>query len=97
MLLIVKGKSDELLGIHIENKLGSGKFTELQPEMYPQRAVHWLNNPRYGGYSEFDTVLLAPEMFRLRNAAQALLFGCFVSYESVAGFIPMFADAACAP
>jgi hypothetical protein len=96
VLLIARDKNDTLLGVHIENKLGSGKFTDLQPEMYPHRAAYWLGNPRYGGYTEFDTVLVAPEAFRQRNTSQVLLFGCFVSYESVATFVPMFAQALCA-
>jgi hypothetical protein len=94
VLLIVRDREDRLLGVHIENKIGSGKFTQLQAEMYPYRAAHWVDNPRYGGYVAFDTVLLAPEDFRQRNAAQAALFGSFISHESVAHFIPLFGSAA---
>lgn len=90
VLLIVTDKDDRLLGIHIENKVGAGKFTESQSDMYVHRAAHWVGNPRYGGYVEFETVLLAPEAFRKRNAAQARQFGCFISHEAVALHIPLF-------
>jgi hypothetical protein len=90
VLLVVSGRDGRLLGIHIENKIGTGQFTDLQPEMYAHRAAHWIGNPRYGGYAEFDTVLLAPEAFRERHSAQTKLFGCFISHESVGRFIPSF-------
>jgi hypothetical protein len=93
VLLIVSDRNGQLLGLHIENKVGAGKFTELQPEMYAHRAAHWIGNPRYGGYADYETVLLAPEVFQRRNKAQAALFGCFVSYEEVGQFIPLFRHA----
>ena len=90
ILLVVKDRRGRLLGVHIENKIGSGRFTTLQPEMYKHRAVHWIGNARYGGYVDFDTVLLAPEAFQRRNLDEAALFGCFISHESVGHFIPLF-------
>jgi hypothetical protein len=90
VLLVVSDRSGRLLGLHIENKVGAGKFTDLQPEMYAHRATHWIGNPRYGGYADFETILIAPEVFRERNAAQAALFGCFVSHEAVAQHVPLF-------
>lgn len=90
VLLVVADRDGKLLGLHIENKISSGKFTNLQPEMYAHRAAHWIGNPRYGGYADFETVLLAPKAFRERNAAQAALFGCFISHESIGQHIPLF-------
>lgn len=58
--------------------------------MYSHRAAHWLGNFRYGGYTEFETVLLAPEAFRQRNAEQAMIFGCFISHEAVSDYVPLF-------
>lgn len=94
VLLVVSDRDGQLLGLHIENKIGPGKFTDLQPEMYAHRAAHWIGNPRYGGYADFETVLLAPEVFRERNAIQAALFGCFISHESAGQYIPLFRQAA---
>ncbi len=93
VLLLLSDEHGHIFGIHIENKLGSGAFTKLQPEMYPQRAAHWIDNPKYGNYTDFDTILLAPHSFQLRNREQADLFGCFVSHEEIAQFVPEFGDA----
>ena len=90
VLLIVAHRDGQLLALHIENKVGAGKFTDLQPEMYAHRAAHWVGNPRYGNYADFETVLLAPEAFQRRNAAQAAHFGCFISHETVGHYIPLF-------
>lgn len=90
VLLIISDRDRRLLGLHIENKLGAGKFTDLQPEMYAHRAAHWIGNPRYGGYSDFETILIAPEAFRLRNTMQAASFGCFISHEVIGNYIPSF-------
>jgi hypothetical protein len=92
VLLLLKNEQDRIVGIHFENKLGSGVFTELQPEMYPQRAAHWVGNPKYGNYEDFDTVLLAPSSFQIRNKEQAAAFGCFVSHEEITQFVPEFGD-----
>jgi hypothetical protein len=58
--------------------------------MYPQRAEHWKNDEKRGSYADFDTVLLAPLVFKERNAGQAALFGCFISHEEISAFIPEF-------
>jgi hypothetical protein len=89
VLLLLKD-GDRVIALHIENKLGSGAFTKLQPEMYPQRAEHWKNDEKRGGYADFDTVLVAPLVFKERNAEQAALFGCFISHAEIAAFIPAF-------
>lgn len=93
VLLIITDRDGRPLGLHIENKLGSGKFTNLQPEMYAHRAAHWIGNPKYGCYADFETILIAPEAFRLRNATQAALFGCFISHEAIGSYIPAFRQA----
>ena len=45
ILLLLKDRQDNIFALHIENKLGAGAFTKLQPEMYAQRAQHWIGNP----------------------------------------------------
>jgi hypothetical protein len=78
------------LALHIENKLASGRFTNHQPEVYSARAKCWLRNPEYGNYDDWDTLLLAPASFYERCAIEAKKFGCFVSHEEVAEFVPLF-------
>jgi hypothetical protein len=91
ILLTLQAQDGEILGVHIENKLGAGKFTSDQPEMYAHRAKHWIGNPRYGGYTDFDTVLVAPLVFIERNKNQLKHFGRFLSHEDIAAHIPEFA------
>ena len=90
VLLILRAHDGEVLGVHIENKIGSGHFTANQPGMYWHRAKHWVKNSHYGGYTDFDTVLLAPAAFAGKNAAQAKHFGCFISHEDVATHVSLF-------
>jgi hypothetical protein len=81
----------EILAVHIENKRGSGKFTRDQPQMYWHRAHHWVGNPHYGAYADFDTALIAPKAFLERHPEQRRHFGCFLSHEDAAFHIPAFA------
>jgi hypothetical protein len=78
------------LALHIENKLALGTFTDYQPEVYKARAEYWLRNPKYGNYDDWDTLLLAPVSFYNRCEMDARKFGCFVSHEEVAEFVPLF-------
>ena len=92
VLLLLKESTGRIVAVHIENKVGAGKFTADQPEMYAQRAAHWVRNERYGGYEEFDIVLVAPEEFVSRNAEQAAIFPVVISHESIGQHIPLFAQ-----
>ena len=90
VLVVLEAKDGERLALHIENKIGSGKFTALQPELYRPRAEQWKDNPKYQSYTDYQTVLVAPEIFHERNKEQAELFDCFISHEEIAKFIPLF-------
>lgn len=92
VLLLLKESNGRIVALHIENKVGLGKFTKDQPEMYAQRAAHWIGDQRYGGYEDFDIVLAAPQAFVLRYAAQAEIFPVFVSHESIGQHIPLFGE-----
>lgn len=92
VLVVLEAGNDERLALHIENKIATGKFTALQPELYHLRAEQWKGNPKYQSYTDFDTVLVAPRRFQERNEAQAGLFGCFIAHEEVAEYIPLFAS-----
>ena len=78
------------LGLHIENKLVSGSFTNLQPELYAARIAQWQGRPKLGNYSEGTTVLVAPEVFFHRNQASSTIFESFVSHEDIGAFLPLF-------
>ncbi|WP_449427763.1 hypothetical protein [Rhodanobacter umsongensis] len=90
VLVVFQAQDEEFLALHIENKIGSGKFTALQPELYAPRAEHWKGNPKYGAYTDYQTILVAPRIFQERNKFQAHIFDCFIAHEEIAGFIPLF-------
>jgi hypothetical protein len=90
VLLIVQALDGEILGVHVENKIGTGKFTANQPEMYSHRAKHWIGNAHYGGYKDFDTLLLAPAAFLEQCTDQSKYFGGAISHEELATKIPLF-------
>lgn len=89
--VLVIFESDELtFALHIENKLRDGHFTKFQVESYPLRAREWLNTEKFGNYTDFQTVLVAPIEFYGKNYQQAKGFDFFVSYEEISFFLEAF-------
>nr|WP_316641847.1 hypothetical protein [uncultured Roseateles sp.] len=80
--------------MHVENKTAGGTFTKYQPEGYPKRAEKWVGQEKYGNYTEWTTVLVAPTDFRIRFERQALMFEAFISHEEIAAHIPSFGSVA---
>lgn len=75
--------------LHIENKQDA-KFAPGQAEDYESRARWMMGMPRYLNYADFQTMLIAPNAFRVQNPQKAGLFHCFISYEEIGRFIPEF-------
>ena len=48
------------------------------------------NNQKYMNYSDFATILLAPQGFINEHTDQVKYFDCLITYESVAETIPEF-------
>jgi hypothetical protein len=94
VLVVFENSTGHRLGVHIENKLKSGKFTNIQPELYAARAEYWVGNTSYGAYHAWETVLLAPSTFAERNSVNAKKFTSFISHEEVGQYVPAFASAA---
>ena len=90
VLAVFRVGDKEGIALHIENKLGLGKFTRFQPELYAARAAKWVNNPKYGNYQEWETVLVAPREFYDKYPEESRIFGCFISHEEVARHIDAF-------
>ena len=90
VLAVFEGPSKRRLGVHIENKLASGSFTQYQPEVCAARADAWIHNPAYGNYDHWETVLLAPTSFYQRFTTEARKFTSFISHEDVAEYVPVF-------
>lgn len=78
---------------HIENKPPSGKLSFTQASGYRRRAIFKANTPGWLSYVDFETILLAPLAFIEANRESANQFDRTISYESVALFVPLFAEA----
>jgi len=92
VLVVFEDRKDNRVALHIENKLANGKFTKYQPEFYQQRAEAWLENEKFGRYSDYETVLVAPLEFYRNNFPESQHFNKYVSYEEIAILLPEFAQ-----
>lgn len=91
-ILVVFRKPDSMrFALHIENKLASGTFTIDQPDLYAARARHMAGNPKYGDYSDFETVLIAPQKFYERWPGGSAKFDRYVSHEDISTHLQEFA------
>lgn len=84
--------ADDRVALHIEDKPPHGKFTPNQYLNYSRRAEFMAHKPQFMNYSDFTTVLLAPQAFMDANADKVRHFGCLLPYDAVAEFIPEFAQ-----
>ncbi|SKA28512.1 hypothetical protein [Novilysobacter spongiicola] len=91
-LVFELGQTQKRCALHIENKPPHGKFTPSQYLNYRRRAEFMASESKYLNYSEFVTVILAPEQFLKRYASQVCSFDLSLSYEAVSGFVPLFAE-----
>jgi hypothetical protein len=90
VLAIYETQENVRIALHIENKLASGSFTHLQPELYGERLAQWRSKAKLGMYSEATSVLVAPRAFYQRNEAAARIFESFVTHEDIAVHIEAF-------
>lgn len=90
VLVVYETDKGNNVALHIENKLANGKYTQYQPEFYSKRAEIWRNEEKYGNYSDFETVLVAPIEFYANNFEASQYFDKFVSYEEVGILLPEF-------
>jgi hypothetical protein len=91
VLVVLEDAEGMRFALHIENKVTS-PFTTLQPELYAARAAYWVGSERYGNYTKFKTVLVAPRSFQTRWEGDARKFDAFVSYEDLAPHVPLVGD-----
>lgn len=90
ILVVYQLDNGTRVGLHIENKVGLGKFRPNQADFYAQRARAWAGVERYGNYSTWGTVLVAPEGFRARFPEESSKFDAFISHEDISQFVPRF-------
>ncbi|AWN42563.1 hypothetical protein [Methylobacterium durans] len=80
-------------GIHVENKPPHGVLPLRQAVNYRRRAAFKANDPRWLNYSDFEVILVAPASFLAAHQECLRQFDRGVSYEEVAAFAPLFAEA----
>jgi hypothetical protein len=91
ILVVFETENKDRFALHIENKLSNGHFTTYQPELYSERAKLWRKNPKYKNYTDFETVLIAPNAFYERCLNKgAKEFNQYISHEEISRFIPSF-------
>lgn len=92
ILIVLKNRATEgVIALHVENKLAGGKFEPNQPETYKSRAQDWIGLKKFGAYSDYETILIAPAEFIERNAQEASHFDRRIHHEAIAAFLPIFA------
>ena len=91
ILLVLRDRlTAETFALHFENKRANGSFTPLQPETYQERARQWLGLPKFGAYTDFECVLIAPRAFHSANHDKAEIFDRYIAYEDIAKILPGF-------
>jgi len=84
------GGSARRIALHIEDKPLHGRFTMDQPKNYRRRGEFMKGKTQYMNYSDFETVLLAPDAFIADHHDVISHFDRRITYESVAAEIPIF-------
>jgi len=78
----------------IENKRSSGSFTdEEQAQDYRAIAEYMKDDDYYMSFVDYETLMIAPQSFLDLHPQETKLFGGAISYEQVAGQVPLFASA----
>jgi hypothetical protein len=80
--------------LHVENKTASDRFQPDQPALYRERGTDWIGVEKWGSYSEFACILTAPRAFCEKHFELARQFDYFVSHETLATRLPIFAEMA---
>jgi hypothetical protein len=90
VLVVFETDEGRRFAVHIENKLRTGSFTAYQVEMYPIRAAKWQGDSKFKSYSDWETVLVAPEYFVDRYRPACSKFGKIITHEELQEFVPAF-------
>jgi hypothetical protein len=82
--------STRRIALHIEDKPPHGRFTRKQYLNYRKRGAFMAGQSKYMNYTDYATILLAPEGFIEKHSTEAVHFDRQISYESVAKVIHVF-------
>jgi hypothetical protein len=93
-LFLVFECSGERFSIHIENKTLDGVIDINQAVGYRKRATFKANQSKWLSYTDYETILMAPQAFLDANEQCVAQFDRSIPYEEIGNFIPLFAQAA---
>jgi len=93
IFLVFEASDGNRFALLVENKLLKSSFQPGQAESYAMLGKAMMGRPEFLAYSNYETVLLAPEGFRTRNIDRCGMFDRFLSHEEVGLSIPEFRPA----
>jgi hypothetical protein len=90
ILLVCEDASNVRFAIHVENKGPKRGFDPGQARDYPLRAEAWARVDKWGGYSEWECVLVAPASHLSSYPEECAFFDTHISYEAIEGRLGNF-------
>jgi hypothetical protein len=83
LLVVLENAGFERRALHIENKQPGRPFETEQAAQYPRRAAKLAAKKRYGNYTSWRTVLVAPKKLCEDDAEEAAHFDVVVDYNEM--------------
>jgi hypothetical protein len=80
ILLVFRAATDRF-ALHIENKF-SARLTQYQASDYAPRARQMMGN-KWAPYSDFETIIIAPEKYLSNSEDECNKFDRMISYEKI--------------
>ncbi len=90
ILVVCENAEGVRLALHIENKGPRTLFGVDQASDYPRRARAWAGVEKWGRYSTWKCVLVAPKAYAAKAPEECSYFDAHVTYEEVAERLPEF-------
>ena len=84
VLVVLKNATYERLALHIEHKQPGRPFERGQAAQYSLRAAKLANKEKYGNYTSWRTVLVAPKQLCEDEVEEAARFDVVVDYHEMA-------------
>ena len=84
VLVVLENASNERLALHIEHKQPGRRFERGQAAQYQLRAAKLAATKKYGNYTSWRTVLVAPKQLCEDDAEEAARFNVVVDYHEMA-------------
>ena len=92
-IFLVFEAGSERFALHIEDKPVDGTLRLEQAAAYRRRAAFKANDKRWLGYTDLETILMAPAAFIANNGESTAQFDRTLSYEAVSTYVALFGAA----